>query len=79
MAGMGKKQTTVHKVFLGLKKPYDPTEVYSEMCKLVGLKDDSIERGLGKLFREGKLKPPVERPRKIKRPSRAPREGDDFR
>ena len=73
MAKMSGKQTKVHNAFLGMKRPFDATEVYVTMCKLQGLAEDSIERGLGKLFKEGKLKPPQDRPRKKKKaaPARA--------
>ena len=77
MAAMGSKQQGVHKAFLALKRPYAPTAVYIAMCKLVSLKEDSIERGLGKLFRDGDLKPPQDRPKKTKhRRSTAPNDGE---
>ena len=73
------RQTACIKAFLDLKRPFDPTSVYIGMCKLVGLTDEQIERGLGKLFREGKLKSPDDRPRRVK-PSRGSRPApDDFR
>ena len=70
---MGSKQTKVHNTFLGLKRPYDPTDLYTSMCKLMGLKEEAIERGLGKLFREGKLKSSIAPPKR-KKPSRVSRE-----
>lgn len=76
MPSMTKAHTKAHTAFLGLKRPFDPTNVYISLCKLMGLKEEAIERGLGKLFREGKLKSPEDRARRSK-PSRGP--ADDFR
>lgn len=67
MAKMGAKQTEIHKAFLALKRPFDPTAVYMAMCKLQKLGEDAIERGIGKLFKDGDLKPPQDRPRKKKK------------
>ena len=79
MAAMGSKQQGVHKAFLALKRPYDPTAVYIAMCKLVSLKEDSIERGLGKLFRDGDLKPPQDRVKKPTHRRSAGPPGEKFR
>ncbi len=81
MPSMTKAHTKAHNAFLALKRPFDPTNVYIAFCKLVGLKEEAIERGLGKLFREGKLKSPEDRPRKSKsNRSRGPvGDPDDFR
>lgn len=77
---MGAKQVKVQKAFLDLSRPFQPTKVYVAMCKLVGLSEDAIERGLGKLFVEGKLRS-EERPAKRSKPSRSGRTAplDDFR
>lgn len=75
MAKMSQKQTKVHSAFLGLKRPFNPTDIYQSMCKLMGLKEDAIERGLGKLFREDKLKSPDEK--RAARAASRPRAGDD--
>ena len=75
---MGAKHTKVHKAFLDLSRPFSPTKVYEAMCKLVGLSEDATERGIGKLFREGKLK--TEERAKVRRPKRSARGGapDNF-
>ena len=75
MAKMGTKQSKVHKAFLDLKRPFNPTDIYTVMCELSALKEDAIERGLGKLFKDGKLTVSGERPRRKKKKS-AP--ADDF-
>ena len=75
---MSGRQLKAHKAYLSLKRPFNPTEVYTEMCQLVGCKTDAIDRGLGQLFREGKLKPPEERKPKKHKPSRSSG-ADDFR
>lgn len=58
MPKMSQHHQRAHNAFLNLKKPYDATDIYTSMCKLMKLTDEAIERGLGKLFREGKLKTP---------------------
>lgn len=72
---MGAKHTKAHKAFLDLQRPFNATKVYEAMCKLVGLSEDAIERGVGKLFREGKLKAEEKRP---KPGSKRPSPPDDF-
>lgn len=79
MPSMTKAHTRAHNHFLSLKRPFDPTNVYITLCKLVGLKDEAIERGLGKLFREGKLKSPEDRPRRPKPGRGSVPNDDDFR
>lgn len=78
MPKMSQAHNRVHQVFLGLKKPFDPTDIYTSMCKLLKLTDEAIDRGLGKLFRDGKLKAPEARakPSRHGAASRRP-EGDD--
>lgn len=65
---MGKKHDTVHKAFLGLKRPLDATQVYETMCKLLKLGEEAVERGIGRLYKDGKLKRDdgEKRPRKSK-------------
>lgn len=76
----GKKHTAVHKAFLALDRPYTPQKIYIAMCKLTGLKEEAIERGLGKLFVDGKLKSDEQRraPKRSK-PGRGPAPLNDFR
>ena len=53
---MSAKHAKMHKIFADLSRPFNATRVYEAMGKLVGLTPDNIDRGLGQLFREGKLK-----------------------
>lgn len=80
MPKMGSKHAKVHKAFSDLSRPFAPTKVYESMCRLMGLSEEVIERGLGKLFREGKLKS-EEKPRGEKpgRGSGRGPDGDGFR
>lgn len=55
MAKMGKKHAGVHAAFLELKRPLEPQKVYEAMCKLLKLGEDAIERGIGRLYKDGKL------------------------
>ena len=74
---MSAKHAKMHKLFVDLSRPFNATRVYEAMGKLVGLTPDNIDRGLGQLFREGKLKSEEKTPKHSK-PSR--RENpDDFR
>ena len=79
MPQMTKAHTKAHAAFLGLKRPFDATNVYTAMCKLVGLKDESIDRGLGRLFRENKLKSPEDRRPKPGRSSGRGPDSEEFR
>lgn len=54
---MGKHHKRVHEAFTDLKKPFDAVKVYEAMCKLVKLGEDAIERGIGKLYKDGHLTP----------------------
>jgi hypothetical protein len=67
---MGKHHRRVHDAFTELKRPLDPVKVYETMCKLVKLSEDVIERGLGKLFRDGRLSNP--RPKGGRKAKRGP-------
>lgn len=77
----GPKHVAVHKAWQEMHdQDFEPTKVYGILAKLLKLKDEAIERGLGRLFREGKIKPKQKAP-KIRKPARrasAPRGGDDF-
>lgn len=64
---MGRKQQSVHKAFLDLHPEFEPQKVYESMCRLMKLGEEAIERGLGKLFKEGKLKTKEKRPKTSKR------------
>ena len=77
----GPKHKLVHKSFLDLHPEFEPVEIYKTFCRLLKLGDEAIERGIGKLFSEGKLKPKERRPKKSKRSKsgRGEISPDDFR
>ena len=75
---MGAKHVKAHKAFLDLSRPFQPLKVYEAMCRLANVADDAIERGVGKLFREGKLKS-EERASKSSKAARRTAPLDDFR
>lgn len=72
---MGKIHRRVHDAFCDLKRPFDPVDVYTAMCKLLKLGDDSIERGIGKLYTDKKLEP---KEPKSKKGQKAKRPADDL-
>ena len=75
----GPKHVAVHKAWLDLHPDFEPTAVYKKLCQLLKLKDEAVERGLGKLFSEGKLKTKEKKP-KIRRSKRGGgNPPDDFR
>ena len=75
----GPKHQSAHKAWTEMhEKDFDPVVCYSVVCKLLKLKDEAIERGVGRLFREGKIKPKEKRPKKSK-PRRGGVPQDDFR
>ena len=77
---MGSRQQAVHKAFLELHPEFEPTKVYEALCKAVKLSEDAIERGLGRLFKEGKLRSKERRPKhKRSKGSGGGRGQDDFR
>lgn len=76
---MGAKHVKVHKAFLDLSRPFQPTKVYESMCKLMGLSEDAVERGLGKLFKEGKLRSEEKPAKQGKSGGGSGRGPDDFR
>lgn len=78
MPKMSKHHHRAHTAFLDVHPDFEPTKVYEAFCKLMKLTDEAVERGLGKLFREGKIKPKAPKVKKPKRSSR-PAASDDFR
>ena len=75
----GPKHVAVHKAWLDLHPDFEPTAVYKKLCQLLKLKEEAVERGLGKLFAEGKLKNKEKRPPKRHKPNRGgTRPVDDF-
>lgn len=70
----GPKHKLAHSTFLNLHPEFEPIEIYKACCKLLKLGDEAVERGLGKLFAEGKLKSKEKKPKRKK----TPRATDDF-
>lgn len=73
----GPKHQTVHKAWLELHPEFDPVAVYKTLCKMLKLGEEAAERGIGKLFTDGKIKskqPKAKGAKRSKRPAI-----DDFR
>lgn len=75
----GPKHVAVHKAWLDLHPEFEPTAVYKKLCQLLKLKEEAVERGLGKLFSEGKLKTKEKKPKTRKHGRREATAVDDFR
>ena len=63
-----KKHDHMHEHWIELKKErFVPVKVYQVLGKLLKISEAAIERGIGKLFADGHLKPPSDKPRKSKK------------
>ena len=60
---LGKRHQRAHKAFLDIHPEFKPVEIYEALCDMLNLGAGAVERGLGKLFKDGKLKM-KEKPRK---------------
>lgn len=74
---LGARHMRAHKEFLDLHPEFEPVKVYESLCKMLNLGAGAVERGLGKLFKDGKLKTKEKKPKTSKKHARA--SGDDFR